>query len=304
MTASGEKLPLADLRKKYVDEGRALPQHIEAALRADTRVAARAILAAVEKRRHANRAEGQRLRHLFRFEQEIWATGTTHIAGVDEAGMSPLAGPGVAGAVILPVGWRQAGVDDSKKLDPEEREELVVKIRANAVAWGVGIVSPEEIDRINIYRAGLLAMKRAVEALGVVPGHLLIDARKLADVPIPQKSIIRGDTLSFSIAAASIVAKTTRDAIMVELDREHPGYGFARHKGYPVPEHYAALDRLGACAVHRRSFGPVRKALGLDPVQIEMFAGPPEETETVAEFAESPLEIAELAAQPVAETAT
>jgi ribonuclease HII len=271
MALPGEKLPLADLRKKYVDEGRALPQNIEAALRADPRAAARAILAAIEKRRHANRAEGQRLRHLFRFEQEIWATGTTYIAGVDEAGMSPLAGPVVAGAVILPIGWRQAGVDDSKKLDPEEREDLVVKIRANAVAWGVGIVSPEEIDRINIYRAGLLAMKRAVEALGVAPQHLLIDARKLADVPIPQKAIIRGDTLSFSIAAASIVAKTTRDAIMVELDREYPGYGFARHKGYPVPEHYAALDRLGACPIHRRSFAPVRKVLGLDPVQIEMF---------------------------------
>jgi ribonuclease HII len=271
MPLPGEKLPLPDLRRKYVDEGRALPQNIEAALRADPRAAARAILAAIEKRRHANRSEGQRLRHLFRFEQEIWATGTTHIAGVDEAGMSPLAGPVVAGAVILPIGWRQAGVDDSKKLDAEEREDLVVKIRANAVAWGVGIVSPEEIDRINIYRAGLLAMKRAVEALGVAPQHLLIDARKLADVPIPQKSIIRGDTLSFSIAAASIVAKTTRDAIMVELDREHPGYGFARHKGYPVPEHYAALDRLGACPIHRRSFAPVRKALGLDPVQMEMF---------------------------------
>jgi ribonuclease HII len=285
MASPADKLPLADLRKKYVDEGRALPQHLEAALRADTRVAAKAILAAVEKRRRANRAEGQRLRHLFRFEQEIWATGITRIAGVDEAGMSPLAGPVVAGAVILPIGWRHAGVDDSKKLDPEEREELVVKIRANAVAWGVGIVSPEEIDRINIYRAGLLAMKRAVEALGVAPEHLLIDARKLADVPIPQKSIIRGDTLSFSIAAASIVAKTTRDAIMVELDREYPGYGFARHKGYPVPEHYAALDRLGACAVHRRSFGPVRKVLGLDPVQIEMFAGAPPDSEPVAEAA-------------------
>ncbi|HXC52520.1 MAG TPA: ribonuclease HII [Candidatus Limnocylindrales bacterium] len=271
MAIPADKLPLADLRRKYVDEGRALPQDIEAALRVDTRGAAKAILAAVDKRRRANRAEGQRLRHLFRFEQEIWSTGITRIAGVDEAGMSPLAGPVVAGAVILPVGWRHAGVDDSKKLTAEERTHLAVQIRANAVAWGVGIVSPEEIDRINIYRAGLLAMKRAVEALGPAPEHLLIDARKLADVAIPQKSIIHGDELSFSIAAASIIAKTTRDGIMIGYDQEHPGYGFARHKGYPVPEHYAALDRLGACAIHRRSFGPVRKALGLDPVQIEMF---------------------------------
>jgi ribonuclease HII len=269
--ADGEKLPLPELRRKYVDEGRALPKETEAALRADPRAAAKSILAAVEKRRRANRAEGQRLRHLFRFEQEIWTTGVTRIAGVDEAGMSPLAGPVVAGAVILPVGWKLNGVDDSKKLDAEERTHLAVQIKANAVAWGVGIVSHEEIDRLNIYWAGLLAMKRAVESLSPVPEHLIIDARKLADVPIPQKSIVHGDELSFSIAAASIIAKTTRDAMMIALDGEHPGYGFARHKGYPVPEHYAALDRLGACPIHRRSFGPVRKALGLDALQMEMF---------------------------------
>ncbi|HEY2773110.1 MAG TPA: ribonuclease HII [Candidatus Binatia bacterium] len=268
----GEKLPLADLRRRYVDQARPLPQDVEAALQADGRAAAKAILAAVEKRRRANRAEGQRLRHLFRFEQEVWQTGVTRIAGIDEAGMSPLAGPVVAGAVILPVGWRETGVDDSKKLGPDERARLAVLIKANAVAFGIGIVSPEEIDRINIYRAGLLAMKRAVEALPVVPEHLFIDARKLREIAIPQKSIVRGDTLSFSIAAASILAKTARDAIMIDLDVEYPGYGFARHKGYPVPEHYAALVRLGVCAIHRRSFGPVRRALGLDLLQMEMFA--------------------------------
>ncbi|HYC56212.1 MAG TPA: ribonuclease HII [Candidatus Binatia bacterium] len=266
MSSPTARLALPDLRRRYVDEGRPLPQEVEIALRADTRAAARAILAAVEKRRRANRSEGQRLRHLFRYEQEAWASGVTRIAGVDEAGMSPLAGPVVAGAVILPVGWRHTGIDDSKKLDAEERAHLVIQIKANAVAWGVGIVSPEEIDRINIYHAGLLAMKRAVEALATVPDHLFIDARKLADVPIPQKSIVHGDALSFSIAAASIIAKTARDAIMIELDREHPGYGFARHKGYPVPEHCAALDQRGACPIHRRSFAPVRKALGLAPV--------------------------------------
>lgn len=271
MTA-GEKLPLARLRRKYVDGERPLPQDIEAALRTDPRSGAQAILAAIERRRRANRAEGQRLRHLFRFEQELWATGVTRIAGVDEAGMSPLAGPVVAGAVILPVGWRHAGVDDSKKLDAGERTRLALPIKANAVAWGVGIVWHDEIDRINIYRAGLLAMKRAIEALAVVPEHLFIDARRLDEVAIPQKPIVHGDALSFSIAAASIIAKTTRDAMMIALDLEHPGYGFARHKGYPVPEHYAALERLGACAIHRRSFAPVRRALGLDPVQLEMFA--------------------------------
>ncbi len=272
MAAPGDKLPLPDLRKRYVNDGRPLPKDVEAALRADPRAAAKAILAAVEKRRRANRAEGQRLRRLFRFEQEVWATGVTRIAGVDEAGMSPLAGPVVAGAVILPMGWRHNGVDDSKKLGALERERLVALIKANAVAWGVGIVSHDEIDRINIYRAGLLAMQRAVESLSPAAEYLFVDARRLDAVRIPQKPIVHGDALSFSIAAASIVAKTTRDALMVEMDREYPGYGFARHKGYPVPEHYAALGRLGACAIHRTTFGPVRKVLGIDPRQLEMFA--------------------------------
>lgn len=271
-----EKPPtLAAIRSLYVDGERPLPSELEAALRADPRSGARAILAAIDRRRHAHRAEGQRLRHLLRFEQEIWATGVTRIAGVDEAGMSPLAGPVVAGAVILPVGFKLAGVDDSKKLDAKERARLVIEIKASAVAWAVGIVEPEEIDHINIYRAGLLAMRRAIEALSPAPEHLLIDARKLREVPIPQRAIIHGDALSFSIAAASIVAKTTRDGMMEELDRVYPGFGFAKHKGYPVAEHVAAIAKLGVCAVHRRSFAPVRLALGLAPVQIDLF-GPPD----------------------------
>lgn len=266
-----EKYTLAEIRKRFVERDRALPQEIEAMLRADPRPGARAILAAVEKRRRENRSEGQRLRHLTRFEQELWAKGVTKIAGVDEAGMSPLAGPVVAGAVILPVGFRLIGIDDSKKLDPVQRSELVVEIKERAVCWAVGIVAPAEIDAINIYRAGLLAMRRAVEGLSERPEHLLIDARRLRELDIPQRGIVHGDALSISIAAASIVAKTTRDAIMDRLDREHPGYGFAKHKGYPVSEHLDALVRLGACPIHRRSFAPVRKALGLEPVQTALF---------------------------------
>lgn len=262
---------LSELRRRYVGEGRPLPNELEAALRADPRPGARALLAAIDRRRRANRAEGQRLRHMLRFEQEIWAAGTVRIAGVDEAGMSPLAGPVVAGAVILPADFRLAGVDDSKKVDARERARLVVEIKARAVAWAVGVVPPDEIDRVNIYRAGLLAMRRAVEALSPAPEHLLIDARKLPELAIPQRAIVHGDALSLSIAAASIVAKTTRDAIMETLDREHPGWGFARHKGYPVAEHLDAIARLGVCAIHRRSFGPVRRALGLAPIQTELF---------------------------------
>ncbi|AKF05161.1 ribonuclease HII [Sandaracinus amylolyticus] len=271
-----KKLTLSELRKRYVDEARPLPQEIETALRADERPGAKSLLAAIEKRRRANRAEGQRLRHLSRFENELWESGVQRVAGVDEAGMSPLAGPVVAGAVILPVGFKLVGVDDSKKLDAKARAELVIEIKARAIAWAVGIVPPDEIDRVNIYRAGLLAMRRAVEALHVAPEHLLIDARKLKELAIPQRAIIHGDALSVSIAAASIVAKTTRDGMMDELDRTYPGYGFAKHKGYPVAEHTDAITKLGVCAIHRRSFGPVRRALGLEPVQTELFATPSE----------------------------
>jgi ribonuclease HII len=279
MGQSDEKKPtLAELRRRHIDEERPLPQELEAMLREDPRQGARSLLAAIDKRRRANRAEGQRLRHMLRFEQEIWATGITRIAGVDEAGMSPLAGPVVAGAVILPIGFRLVGVDDSKKLDAKERERLAPEIKAKAIAWGVGVVSHEEIDRLNIYRAGLLALRRAVEALSPVPEHLLIDARKLKELAIPQHAIVRGDSLSLSIAAASIVAKTTRDAMMVELDGQYPGYGFAKHKGYPVAEHVEAIARLGVCAVHRRSFGPVRKALGQEPMQGDLFGAAGEES--------------------------
>jgi ribonuclease HII len=267
-----ERLTLSEIRERYVDRDRPLPRAIEAQLKNDQRSGAQKLLAAIEKRRHKNRAEGQRLRHMLRFEGELWESGIAHVAGVDEAGMSPLAGPVVAGAVILPREHKIVGVDDSKKLDRETRERLVVEIKAQAIAWGVGIVTHDEIDRINIYRAGLLAMTRAVQALNVAPEALLIDARKLPELPLPQKAIIHGDALSLSIAAASIVAKTTRDGMMIELDAAHPGYGFARHKGYPVPEHYEALERLGACPIHRRSFGPVKKVLGLVPEQGELFS--------------------------------
>lgn len=266
-----DRLTLSELKARYVDEGRPLPREIEAILRDDPRPGAKKLLDAILKRRRKNRAEGQRLRKLLRFETELWESGILRVAGVDEAGMSPLAGPVAAAAVILPPNFRLARVDDSKKLDAETREALAIEIKKHAVAWAVGLVEPEEIDRVNIYRAGLLAMRRAVEALEPAPESLLIDARKLADVPIPQQAIVHGDALSFSIAAASIIAKTTRDGIMRELDARYPGYGFAKHKGYPVREHYDALERLGACPVHRRSFAPVRKVLGLDPVQTALF---------------------------------
>lgn len=174
------RLNLSSLRRRHVEEGRPLPVELEQALLADGRPGALAIVDAVAKRRRANRAEGQRLRTLLRFEQALWAEGLTLIAGIDEAGMSPLAGPVAAGAVVLPVGWRAPGINDSKQLDAKKREQLAVIIRRDAVASAVAMVESDEIDRVNIYWAGVLAMERAVAGLSPAPQHLLIDARRLA----------------------------------------------------------------------------------------------------------------------------
>jgi ribonuclease HII len=265
------RLSVGELRTRFVEREQPLPAGGEAALEVDPRAGAREVLRLVLRRRHANRAEGQRLRHLLRYEGELWDRGLVRVGGVDEAGMAPLAGPVVAGACILPRDYRPRGIDDSKQLDRKDRERLADDIKRNAVAWAVGRADVEEIDRLNIYRAGLLALTRAVQALGTVPEHVLVDARKLPELRLPQTPIVHGDALSLTIAAASILAKTTRDALMAELDAEHPGYGFARHKGYPTAEHFDALRRLGACPIHRRSFQPVREALGLDPVQTDLF---------------------------------
>lgn len=249
--------PLAELRRRHVSEAKPVPQALLTALSEDPRKGARDLLAAIEKKRAENRGEGQRLRRMLAFETALWSTGVSHIAGVDEAGMSPLAGPVSAAAVVLRPGTRIPGVDDSKKLRPAERERLAVIIREEAVAYAVCFVHHDEIDSINIYHAGLLAMTRAVQALSVAPEHLLVDARTLRAVALPQQGIIKGDAKSLSIAAASILAKTTRDAHMEAMDGVYPGYGFKQHKGYPVKAHYAALAKLGPCAIHRRSFPSV-----------------------------------------------
>lgn len=256
-------LRLSEIRARYVERDTPLPSALELALREDPRAGARAILEAVERRRRERRAEGQRLRRMLEFERELWKRQVVLVAGVDEAGMSPLAGPVAAAAVVLKPEWRAPGINDSKQVLPERRVELAELIKREAHAWAVAFVEPDEIDRLNIYWAGIAAMQRAVAGLRLCPEHLLIDARRLRDVPIEQTRIVKGDERSLSIAAASILAKTARDARMLDYDREYPGYGFARHKGYPVREHVAALRKHGACAIHRRSFGPVREALGL-----------------------------------------
>ena len=260
------KLNLSEIRARYVDRERRLPADLERSLRSDPRPGAQAILECLERRRYERRAEGQRLRHLLDFERALWKRKIVLIAGVDEAGMSPLAGPVAAAAVVLEPGWRAPGINDSKQVAPELRSELARIIKREARAWAVAFAEPEEIDDINIYWAGLLAMQRAVEMLDLTPEHLLIDARTLKALPVEQTRIVKGDERSLSIAAASILAKTERDARMLEYDRAYPQYGFARHKGYPVREHVALLQKHGPCAIHRRSFGPVRAALGLPPL--------------------------------------
>lgn len=257
---------LAELRRRHITEARPLDAATERALQLDPRPGAKAILDAVARRRFEARSEGQRLRKMLRYETALWSAGIEYVAGVDEAGMSPLAGPVAAGAVLFRPGTRIAGVDDSKKLDARTREQLADEIKAKALAWSVSFADVHEIDTMNIYHAGLLAMRRAVEGLSCSPQHLLIDGRRVRQLDIRQQAIVGGDGKCFAIAAASILAKSARDQRMQRLDADHPGYGFAIHKGYPVPAHRAALRRLGACPIHRRSFAPVRAVLGLPPL--------------------------------------
>lgn len=190
----------------------------------------------------------------YRFEAQAWRTGLTRIAGVDEAGRGPLAGPVVAAAVVIAPDRRVRGVADSKVLPPERREELFALIHERAVAVGVGVVDHLTIDRINILEATRLAMDQALAALALVPELIITDFVSLRDCPCPQRNLVDGDARCASVAAASIVAKVTRDRLMRELDAEFPAYGFAKHKGYATAEHIAAIDRHGLCPQHRRSF--------------------------------------------------
>ncbi|MCS7272660.1 MAG: ribonuclease HII [Fimbriimonadales bacterium] len=185
------------------------------------------------------------------------------IAGVDEAGRGPIAGPVVAACVVLPKAHSIEGIADSKRLSPAQREQLFAQIRQVAVAWAVGIASPREIERLNILQASLLAMRRAVLSLSLMPQRVLIDGKHLIpNLPLPQQAVVDGDALEECIAAASIVAKVVRDRIMIELDRLYPQYGFAQHKGYPTALHLERLMQYGVCPAHRRTYMPVRQ-LGL-----------------------------------------
>jgi ribonuclease HII len=233
-----------------------------AVLEGDRRTGARALGASCLRRLGAAQAERARLAKLFARRAALIAAGARHVGGVDEVGVGPLAGPVVAAAVVLSDDVDLPGLDDSKKLSPSARERLDEAIRKRALGVGIGAVEPDEIDRLNVHRAGLEAMRRAVVDLsrGLAIDHLMVDARTIPGIRLPQTSLVHGDAIDGSIAAASIVAKVYRDAIMRRLDTRYPGYGFVRHMGYGTAEHLDALRRLGPSSVHRRSFAPVAAA--------------------------------------------
>ena len=200
------------------------------------------------------------MRGLWRTEQDLRREGFARIAGVDEAGCGPIAGPVVAAAVIFSKRCRLAGLTDSKLVSPKQREHLFELIQKHAACVGVGVVDSRMVDRLNVLNAARSAMHAAIEKLSPAPDLLLVDGRGLPGAVIPQRAVVRGDRKCASIAAASIIAKVTRDRIMCELDEQYPGYGFGRHKGYGTREHMARLSELGPSPVHRRSFAPVRAA--------------------------------------------
>lgn len=218
------------------------------------------VQAAISKRKRELQKqvdEDMRLEKMLAYEKELYAQGIDLIAGVDEVGRGPLAGPVVAAAVILPKACKIPGLNDSKKIPKSKHKEIYEAVLQNAIAIGIGIKDNQVIDQVNIYEATKLAMMEAIGQLEPQPQHLLIDAMKL-DLPIPQTSIIKGDANSLSIAAASIVAKVTRDQMMEEFDCEYPGYDFTQNAGYGTADHLAGLDKLGVTPIHRRSFEPVK----------------------------------------------
>lgn len=256
------ELSIDEIRERFIETGRPVSAQVLSRLQRDPRQGVRQLYCALKKRFERERAERQRMEAMRYFESLLWKSGVCDIAGVDEVGVGPLAGPVVAAAVMFPPATDIDGVDDSKRLDPDVRATLALEIRAKASGIGIGMASVAEIDRINIYHAGLLAMRRAIEGLPRRPQHVLVDARTIPGVEVPQNMFNKGDGINFTIAAASIIAKTERDRMMEALDLEHPGYGFAAHKGYGTPEHRAALKRLGPSIVHRMSFPVMHELQG------------------------------------------
>jgi ribonuclease HII len=256
------KLSVSQIRSRFLPEDAPVSAPVLKALQRDRRRGVRQVYEILKKRQARDRREQRRLDAMLNFERVLWRSGVHFIAGVDEVGMGPLAGPVVAAAVVFSPDAIVDGIDDSKRLDVETRERLADGIRRVALGVGIGEASVEEIDRLNVYHAGLLAMRRAVEALPIAAQHVLVDARTIPGISVPQNPFTKGDGINYSIAAASIVAKVYRDRLMGELDKQYPEYGLARHKGYSTPEHQAAIRRYGPCALHRMSYPFIKELRG------------------------------------------
>lgn len=248
-----ERMTIAEIAE-YLDRKEELGPEEEASLRTDSRRGAADLLGRFYRRKDKRLQEETRLQKMLAEEKNLWEKGFTAVAGVDEAGRGPLAGPVVAAAVIFSPGTLITGLNDSKQLSRPARERIFDQVVYNALCYSIASASCEEIDRLNIHAASLLAMRRALEKLPFSPDYILVDGFKIQDSPFKQKAIKGGDCLSLSIAAASVLAKVSRDAIMADLHRKYPFYDFIRNKGYGTPEHQQALLEHGPCPEHRRSF--------------------------------------------------
>ncbi len=248
------KMKVSQIRSFLEEKGAELDEGLSAALSLDPRAGVRKLYQRLCRERALAQQERVRLGNMMLYERDAMEKGFRFVAGVDEAGRGPLAGPVVAAAAILPEGSFFPGLNDSKKLSPAKREYLYKEITAQAVSWSVGIASVAEIDALNILQASLRAMQRAVTGLHKNPDYVLVDAVRIPGIGTPQLPIVKGDGKSVSIAAASIIAKVTRDRMMDELDLKYPGYGFAGHKGYGTPQHLEALRVHGICPLHRKTF--------------------------------------------------
>ena len=256
------RLSVAKIQKHYITERKAPTSYILSQMSKDKRRGVQKAYQSIQKRKKNKLREQHRLKQLLQIETELKEDGKRIVAGVDEAGVGSLAGPVVAASVIFKPGVKIIGIDDSKKLNAKTREMLSRKIQHYADAYAFGISEVAEIDRINVYQASLKAMQRSVLNLSVKPDHLLIDARELPDLKISQNAIVGGERRPFSIAAASILAKSFRDRLMNEFDLKYPGYGLARHKGYSTPEHQQAICHKGPCPIHRTSYSCIDELSG------------------------------------------
>jgi ribonuclease HII len=262
-----KKLSLKKLQQLIHDGGPGVYAEVIRVLGSDPRGGAQKLVRQCQERLADSHKEVERVRRMFSYERQVWAMGYQLVAGIDEVGRGPLAGPVVAAAVILPTEVSLPGIDEAKRLPAKRRQDLYERIQDAAIAIGIGMVHPDGIDEANVMMATYRAMVKAVSSLPLVPDYLLIDGLHLPGVMQPQTPVVDGEGQSSSIAAASVVAKVTRDAHMIAMDDHYPGYGFAHHKGYGTSAHRVALDRYGPCPIHRRPAAEGPAKLLLSPLQ-------------------------------------